>query len=252
MDKLSVSLAIIGDNIKYPINPHKLLKWKSSLFQVKDIDPFQLPSDMAPLDGYSSEDIARIINNNYKNAPLVLSIADIPFKPLNSSLTDGKKRRPYVQKVADNHLCFTFFDLGEFLKAKNIPYETYIQKMIYSAALGFMTHGKILDDIELLGHRDIRGCIFDIMSAYPEVEYSCKSPGLCDSCCTKYKNGIPKNVIDDIRKELKEIKRPLFFRIRDWIMRHPIRFILLSIFSAICTNIIASFFYDLLRTNLNK
>jgi hypothetical protein len=141
--------------------------------------------------------------------------------------------------------------MADILKISNIPTENLIYRLIYSYTLIYLRYGNRIPQIEeqtSFAHDETRGCLFDMNGIKGDIIYSTIKPKLCDSCVQKLTDErVPINTINIIIKEIKHIDKALYFRLADFIKKHPILAIVLSTISAITIGIISSMIYDMLK-----
>jgi hypothetical protein len=98
-----------------------------------------------------------------------------------------------------------------------------------------------------ISHTEVRGCLFDKAPFKEDIIYSMLSPKICASCESEIqKHQIPKEFMKNIRRELRSIRRPLYFRVKGWIERHPIYSIVIATIASFVINIISNLLSNVL------
>lgn len=239
-----VYLAFIG-NIIHELDTLKIKKWKSSLFQLEyNFDSIYSLSVNSDTDswGYSDEtlkkslpdmDIIKHDSHIQGKIDLIIYVLDIP-------LQDN-----YFSRIIDNNrILITYYQIKEILQQENIPLENYLIKLIYTYVLlfkGKRGNNLSMEDEEEMAHDAHRGCIFDMCGVKNEIVYSCISLIVCDSCKSSL---IKKNVsgynVSIVNKELKRLKKDYYYRMLDFLKKHPILSLSLSGMVALLLNVLAN------------
>jgi len=162
----------------------------------------------------------------------------------------------YVRRLENNRVCMTYSEMTDILKSDNIPLENLLLRVLYSISLVYKRYDNGIPtntDVTNYTHDDTRGCIFDMNGIKKEVIYSLNGPQLCHSCVeTLHKNRIERNLIEKVQRELKGIKKDLYFRIVDWIKLQPVLAIVISSVFAIILGIIGSITATLILNMFKK
>src|SRR5208282_325017 len=115
---------------------------------------------------------------------------------------------------------------------------------------------KIPDFGEVPGytHDETRGCLFDMNGIKTDLVASCDKPIICDECQERLKKEKVSNIlIESTQKEIKRIRKDLYYRALDFVRKHPIWSLALSsIFALIIGttgSVIASFICDGIKGN---
>jgi len=132
--------------------------------------------------------------------------------------------------------------MKEILSASNIPLENMVYRLLYAYTLAFKRKGNNIlngDDLTNFTHDEARGCLFDMNGIKTDVVYSCHSPIVCSSCIEGLRAGTVSNEV--IARTQKEIKKPLFFQIADFVKKHPMWSLLASAVAAIVLGGVGSY-----------
>jgi len=233
MAKLQIKIAFLG----YPppnINLKIVKKWNSDLFEVLEPIENLTISNNADLEdwAFSDQNISEMLPVNHGGDIMVV----VTSVPLENNF--------YARRLANNRLCITFFEVGDFLKKENIPLENFILRVLYSASIVYKRHeGRIPTTLQFSSftHDETRGCVFDMNGIKNDIIYSTNKPIICDSCVYNLRaDRVDGNLLVLIKKELKKIKKPLYYRIADLVKRYPVAAIILSSFTAIILGAIGS------------
>jgi hypothetical protein len=80
-----------------------------------------------------------------------------------------------------------------------------------------------------------------------DIVLSASKPTLCYACeATIRRKPLNENFIAQLRKELKFIKKPLYYRIFDWVKKHPILSLVITLLTTIIVDFISTTLYNLI------
>lgn len=230
------------------INKSRLLHWKSQLFEIIEIvenQPLNMEMDTNNNNNwYGDNEIQRILPVK-KSEDIFIGVANIRIQ------------NNFISRVyEDNKVFMTFFDLYEKMESKNIPYENLILRLIYSYSIIFYVENELLvkekEFMKQFNHDIARRCIFDNCIHKSDILDSTIKPQICDDCKDVLKDRtIPENLLNSINKELKKIDIKRYYRISNYIKKHPIISIIFSFLSAILIGLISSYIYNLIGESFN-
>jgi len=243
MSKVKIKVISIG-RLPIDLNIKKIKSWKSSAFEiVGDIDNYALHCDSDGPDWQFSDDLVREQLPQNNQADFTMGIVNVPLE-LNW----------YARRLGKNQAVFTFHQIKEILQSSNIPLENVVLRVLYAYTLLYKRAGnKIPDYGEVSGytHDETRGCLFDMNGNKWDVVESCNNPIICDECQEKLKREkVSNDVITRTQREIKAIRKELYYRMVDFIKRHPLWALVISSVFAILLGIIASFAYDWIKSYL--
>ncbi|MBE0368265.1 hypothetical protein [Pseudoalteromonas aurantia] len=233
MSKVKIKLLTIG-HMPLNFSTAKIKKWKSSTFEiVEDFDSFTLNCDS---DGYNWEFSDRLVKEQLPmnfNGDFMIAIVNVPIE-----------NNWYSRRLGNNQVVFTFNEIKEILEHSNIPLENVIYRILYAYTLLYRRAGdKIPDFGEVTGytHDETRGCLFDMNGIKTDLIASCHKPIICNECQVKLSNErVSKSYIDSSKKEIKRIRKDLYFRILGWVKKHPVLALVLSSLLAISLGVTSS------------
>lgn len=233
MPKVNIKIAILGQ-LPADFDQRELLNWKSSVFAVNSsIETYQLNDDSEGDDWeFTDAQLEKYLTNSFAE--------DFQVILVNVKL----QRNWYVRRLANNRLLFTFYEIAEILQFHNIPLQNLVLRVLYAATLIYRRYG---DRIPLsteatdYAHDETRGCLFDMNASKWDVVHSCDSPILCEYCVASLKTATVSNeLVENIQKEIIKIRKPLFFRVIDFVKTHPIWSLILSIGTAFIIGVLSS------------
>ncbi len=233
MDNVKVQLVKLGE-VNVWLDLGKITRWKSNLFQVlPKIDQHRLP---ARAEGYMWEYLDTQVScalPERLDGDFLLAITDCPLED-----------NFYMRRLPNNRVCITLFQVRDILSRENIPVENFILKCLYEVlvlyTLSINNDGQLPKSEESYTHDETKGCLFDMTGNKDDLATSCRAPILCDTCYADFsRNRVPTNLLDNIRLELKNIRKPMYYRIVSIVKRHPIISLVITGIAAILLNIIS-------------
>jgi len=241
MDKIKINIRILG-SLKYKLDHDFIKKWTTNYFEIQEIDVLKKLDNSTTVDSlgfyyYSDNQLKDIIGDTSKYQ-IVVGI-------INQKLEDDY----YERVVNENSVVLSLYETAEIVLKNDYKLEYFIiQEIYYYIALYYRENGSI--DIDPFGytHQDLKNCLFDFNNDKTDIAFSIGKITLCDSCKEDF-NGkiVPIDFVDNIRKELKRIKKDKFIRLRDWIKKRPILSLIIGVIIAIIINVFSNYIYDLLK-----
>lgn len=221
---------------------NKLLKWESSHFFIdQSIDDYALTCDSDIEDWAFSDRLMLDQLPSLSEYDFLIAITNVPL--------EGNW---YSRRLGNNKVLFTFHEIKDYLAYENIPLENAILRVLYAYSMVYMRNCKSIPDYETVlsfTHDETKGCLFDMNGIKTDLIESCAPPIICRDCEHKFSGkNIPINLIQTIKKEIKKIKKPLYYRWVDFVKDHPIISLIISVFSVVFLGVISStiatFFYE--------
>lgn len=244
MEKVKIKLISIGQLPKN-FSRDKILKWKSSVFEIVDlIDSHTLTCDSDADWSFSDEKILSQFPQEL-DGDFAIALVTVPIE-------DNWFTRPLGPK----RIVFSFHEIKDILFFSNIPLENPVLRILYATTLVYKSSNNTIrnwHELEGLTHDETRGCLFDMNGIKSDITVSCSGPIICSSCQEKLRERrVSDDAIQKIQAELKRIRKPLYYRIFDFIKQHPIFSLIISSVFALCIGILgsllASIIYDLLKS----
>lgn len=245
LNKVKIKLSTIG-HMPIEFDAKKISNWKSSVFEiVSEIDNYSLRCDSDGPDWEFSDDLIKEQLPKAKGADFYITIVNVPIED-----------NWYSRRLGDNQVVFTFHEIRGILEHYNIPLENVIYRLLYAYTLLYKRSGDRIYSISSgetsFTHDETRGCLFDMNGIKTDLVASCANPIICDECQERLKKEkVPERLISDIVKEIKYIRKDLYFRIFDYVKKHPVYTLILSSLFALAIgvtgSILASFVYDRIK-----
>jgi len=246
MEKTKITVATVG-HMPTELDKRKIENWNSSLLSITgEIQNYALTEDSDGDDWqFTDSSLERLLPESF-NGDFLIAIVNVPIES-----------NYYSRRLSGNRIVFTFHEIKEILSLSNIPLENIIYRLLYAYALLFLRTGRKIplnkEDTNFT-HDETRGCLFDMNGIKWDIVVSCHQPTICPDCVERLRREkISNELISETQKEIRRIKKPLFYRIMDFIKKHPIWSILISAFSAIILGAIGSFiatlFYEYIKNS---
>lgn len=233
--KKKIKIVCFGE-IHTKVNLKKIINYKSQLFEFSDDDESKITRTSLPNvenghDYVTYEDnvIENILPSDF-DADFLLAISDVV-------LANNFYARPLTKCRA----ILSFNGIKRYLEEEHIPLENEVLRIIYENVLGFdFEHNN--SNMPAILHDEIRKCIFDMNGDISTIVCSCNKPIICEKCRVELaKKDIPSNIIEIARKELKKLRKSIFYEIADFIKQHPIVSIIISSVYVIVLDIVSFF-----------
>ena len=160
----------------------------------------------------------------------------------------------YSRRLSSNRAVFTFHQIKEILNHSNVPLENVIYRFLYAYTLIYKRFSNriplMYEDTDFT-HDETRGCLFDMNGIKTDIVYSCDNPIICSDCTERMRrDNLSNEFISGVKKELKKIKKPLFYRVLEFIKKYPVWSLFISSLSAILLgaigSILASYVYEII------
>jgi len=215
MSKIKITVATIG-HMPGDFKPEKIREWKSSLFEIQDrIESYSLNADSDGTEwDYSDQALEDVLPQTF-DGDFLIAIINVPIE-LNW----------FTRRLTSNRVVFTFHEIKECLRASNIPLENAVYRVLYAYAFLYKRSGNRIpnaSEFTNFTHDDTRGCLFDMNGLKVDIIYSCHNPIICPDCVERLrKEKVSNEAISDSQKEIKKIRKILFYRIADYIKLHPL------------------------------
>ena len=239
-----IRLAVLG-RLPADFDPADLLRWKSSIFEVDpSIESFQLNDDAQGANWeYTDQQLEKYFPNQI-DASFLLILVNVKLE-----------NNWYLRRLSNNRVLFSFYEIDQILRFHSIPLKNVALRVLYAASLTYRRYGnRVPPATEKTNytHDETRGCLFDMNASKPDVVHSCHEPIICEYCVAQLKNAqISNEVVNSAQSEIRNIRKPLFHRMGDFIKSHPLWSILISLITALVVGIIASilaaYLYDALK-----
>lgn len=236
MRKTKIKLVTLG-NLKYPVDFRSIEKWKSQVLEVHHIDQIQtLPDTDGDSWSYTDELLESIIQPDTEY--------DCTVGIINAPLEDNY----YIRRLANSICILSLDETADILRDVNLSLENFIIRNLYELCSAYLEHGRqIPESVYAIAHDETRSCLFDMNANKADIVFSTAQPIICESCKVRMmRSQISKEFLPSVEKELKRIRKPLYYRLTDLIKTHPIWALVITSLSAIILNIFSNYVYDFL------
>lgn len=241
MNKIRIKLVTIG-HLPLRLNIIKAVQWKSDIFEViGKAENYSIRSD-SDGDGWEFTD-ANLNEQLPKqfDGDFLIAIANVAIE-----------HNWYSRRLGSNKIVLTFHQIKEYLSAENIPLENAIIRVLYVYTLLYKKSGDLIPnygEVTSYTHDETRGCIFDMNGIKSDLVESCIQPIVCDQCQERLrKERVSSEIIKATQREIRRIKKDLYYRAIDFIKHHPVWALIFSsafaLVLGIVGSLIASYIYD--------
>jgi len=239
MDKTKISVVTIG-HMPAEFDKRKIPNWKSDIFSVVgDLESYSLTKDSDGADWEFSDSRLEEVLPEQFSGDFLVAIVNIPI--------EGNW---YSRRLSMNRIVFTFFEIKEILSYCNIPLENIIYRLLYAYTLVYRRNGRAIprnEEVTNFTHDETRGCLFDMNGIKTDVIYSCHDPIICPDCVERMRREkVSNETISKAQKEIRNIRKPIFYRIVSFVKKHPIWSLVISAASAVVLGAIGSYIAALL------
>ncbi len=238
MKKVKVRLLQLGYP---PIDLTKVALWKSEYFEFDKGIYYKRSLPNSDGDGwsYSKKLLSKIVGGG-DEADITIGVTD---KPIQDNY--------YLHRLSEKTCVLSLFEISNILAIENIPVEIFFILNVYEIVLLYWEFDrKISSNAYVVHHEDTRGCLFDFNPIKTDIIASTKQASLCEECRARLsKKPLPIGFVDGFVNELKRIKKPLIFKILDFVKEYPVWSFVISFCIAVIANLISNYFYDLLFKN---
>lgn len=244
MSKIKISIAMVG-HMPLDFDARRIKSWKSDLFTIDcEIESYALTSDS---DGdnweFTDENLEKTLPKSF-SGDFLIALVNVPIE-----------MNWYSRRLTNNRVVFTFHEMREILNHSNIPLENVIYRLLYAYTLVFKrNNGSIPTNAEATNftHDETRGCLFDMNGIKTDVIYSCHEPRICPDCVERLRNSrVSNNIIKTVQDEIKKIRKPLFYRVLDFIKKHPIWSLAISGSTAVILGAFGSYISTVIYVAIN-
>ncbi|MFA5345897.1 MAG: hypothetical protein WC315_06470 [Candidatus Omnitrophota bacterium] len=221
-------------HFKQPIDFKKIEGWCSGYFKIVHSDEVRNINVDHFNDDYTYPNVSILsdMGEDEDGIDLKIAIVDQPLE-----------REFYMHRLEARKCVVSIFPVYDILKLANIPIENYIIRCVYEAVVFlYEGNGVVNENVYLIPHHETRGCLFDMNVFIEKIVYSSVTPIICDQCKARLNVlPLPENFVNNIQKELKRLKQPLYYRLEKLIKKNPVVSLLIASLLAIILNIIANF-----------
>lgn len=237
MKKIKIKLVTLG-NLKYPVDFIFIESWKSDVFEAHHVDQIQaLPNADGDNWAYSDAQLRNLIKPD-KDYDFTIGI-------INAQL----EYNYYIRRLGNNVGVLSLYETAEILRFSDLTLENFIVRNLYEICSFYLEGGKkIQDSTYTLAHEETRGCLFDLNANKADIVFSTEHPTICAQCKARIMGTqVAKDFLPDVEKELKRIRKSLYYRLVDFVMAHPIYALIITTIGALVINVSANFIYDCIK-----
>ena len=153
----------------------------------------------------------------------------------------------FVRTLQENIRVVTFYEAASIFNNANIDLKNYVLLNLCRAVTLFWLGNRSLNTSGVF-HHETRGCIFDMCGLKADIVISAANPWICEKCTSKIQDAVtPLDFLKNLKRELRSIKKSLYYRVSDWVKKHPVLSLTLAALASIFLGLVSSGLYDLLK-----
>lgn len=220
---------------KVVLNLRKIRKWKSDVFRIVDEEAIELLPDTEGEDWeYRDTQLEELLPQNDTGIDVTVGIINAPLE-----------NNYYSRRLPGSRIVISLYDISRILHSHDIPIDNFVLRELYEFAVTFRRFGQVPDVRTYVKHDETRGCLFDMTPDKDDAIYSTNHPKLCEECIIKLKKAkISIQFIEKVENELKRIKKETYYEIADFVKKHPIISIVISLTVAFLINLLSSVVFE--------
>lgn len=233
MEPINIRISVLGQ-LPDDLDLKRVLRWQSSVFRLNSsVESFQLIEDASGPDWqYTDAQLSRYLDRPF----------DEHFHVILVTIT--LEQNWYVRRLSGNRLVFSFHEVAEILRFYNIPIHNLVLRVLYAATLIYRRFGGRIPEANEstnYAHDETRGCLFDMNGSKLDIVHSCHMPIVCEYCVAELKRvQVSNEMISKVQSEITRIRKPFFHRIADFVRRHPVWSIVISLVTAFAIGTLSS------------
>lgn len=232
MEKVNITVVKLGVT-KYPLAGGVLTAWQSEIFNV---GKFKAPEFQLKQEIYTDALLRHEVPAD-KDADLTLIVIDAPLE-----------HGFYMRPLDGNRAVLSLFQTSEIIRNDGYTLEEFVIRTLYELSLVWRAYKGLPAVADYPGHYDEHKCIFNFNNVLGDIVLSMHQPTLCSHCDKDFqKRGVGETDLLRFKRELLRLQRPLYFRMADWVKKHPIRTLLIGTAGSIFLNLVASWIFELIK-----
>jgi hypothetical protein len=237
--QLRLTLVKLG-HFKRNIDLSSLRRWNSDLFEVVTL-----------------QERAHAPDGDQEWQEFLDDSEGLPEPDVSSDITVaiteyGLEDNFYLRRLRSGLILMSLAEVGSLLEERNVPLENFILRNLYCVSLIRYHQGRACPTSRNgrpdLIHDETRSCLFDMNGIKSDVLYSSSEPCVCSACKAKLESAdLPAGVLRSVGRELARIRKPLYFRMRDFVRRRPLVSLSLAFAGGLLLELIGNAAYDFLN-----
>ncbi|MBY0454905.1 MAG: hypothetical protein K2Q11_08515 [Burkholderiaceae bacterium] len=234
MSQLKISIVSLG-SLKYPINMTYLEGWKSRIINVSHgASIAHLPDADGSNWEYTREQLSGLIKDD-GNYNFIIGLISAPLE-----------HNYYMHRLGDKIAVLSLFEMAEIVRLYDFTIENYMLRNIYELAVLYKVNSTLIpSDMYSWAHDDVRGCLFDMNANKSDIVFSLHQPKICHACNARIlSNQVDAEFLPELSKDLKKLKKSLYFLMAEWVKLHPVLALIMAALSATSINLISSIIFE--------
>lgn len=240
--KRKIKIDVIQLGVSRHVKPWKFIKHlkkgKSKIFEINNIE-YNVPLGKSGENWtYTDLILKDLISKIQSDADLIIGFIDYRIQ-----------ENSFIRQVDENAGVASFYQTDQIFLRNNISLNNFVLLVLYTACVAYyLKHSG--NNVDILYHDETRGCLFDMAGMKPDIILSAANMKLCSECeknLNKYLSDEYKYIISDLKKELKKIRKSLFYQVTDWVKEHIIISLIITSVFTILINLISNYIFYLIQ-----
>lgn len=235
MPPIRINLVKLG-NLKFPISFPTLEGWQSDLMSIHRIaEVGVMPNAEGGNWTYSDAQLERLVTHEQS--------CDITVAIINAPLENNF----YLRRFRNNTAVLSLYETGDILQFHDLKPEHFIIKNLYEIVLIFLENNRTVpNSVYSVAHDETRSCLFDMCADKLDIVFSTAQPTICESCKVRLRSKqLDKDLLETLERELRRIRKALFYRISDFVKIHPLVTLLIAAISGLMLNVLGNILYNI-------
>jgi hypothetical protein len=234
---IKIELIQFGDT--YPVNYQKIENFgnNSSIFKIINI-----------LENKNHEilnsEILRISDENFKFLTNIKTDADFSVIIVNRPL-DGNY---FSRRISNKLIVISIFGIETLNIHEGISLEMYILRFLLAFTTIYNVYNGLPINANELMQKNPTGCLFDMCIYKPQISFFFRNPKLSSAVVnTLTSKTLPKNFLNNLKKEIKLLKIGNYYQLTDWLKENPKKAIFFTfLIGLIFSELLGNYIYDLI------
>lgn len=232
-----IELIRFGDT--YPVNFQKIKNFsnKSSIFKIINILENNNPEIL-------NSEILRIYDKDFESLTKLKTDADFTVVIVNRPLEDNF----FSRRISNKLIVISIFGIETLNIHEGISLEMYILRFLLAFTTIYNVYNELPISANKLMQKNTSGCLFDMCIYKPQIATFFRNPKLSSAVVnTLTSETLPKNFLNNLKKEIKLLKIENYYQLIDWLKANPVKAIIFTfLIGLIFSELLGNYIYDLL------
>lgn len=232
-----IALVTVG-SLQQSLDVAFLEGWSSALIEIHNAGTIEHTPDASGGWVYRDEQLQHLIQPD--------PTSDFTIAVVNGPL----EQNYYSRRLPANLVILSLHEIADILSVAHLRVEHFVLRAAYAHSIyRVLFRGAIpVSGEATLSHQEVRGCLFDLNVNKADIVKSLDPPAVCVACRARIPSAQTRpHYLPTLDGELRQIRRPLYFRISRWIQHHPVLSLAITVASALLLNVLSNAIYDCLK-----